>query len=45
LKEYAAVRVRYLTGTPPTSTTVEVSKLFRDGALIEVEVVAVVSTA
>ncbi|MFI9360999.1 RidA family protein [Kitasatospora sp. NPDC053057] len=43
LKEYADVRVKYLTGTPPTSTTVEVSKLFREGALIEVEIVAAIS--
>jgi 2-iminobutanoate/2-iminopropanoate deaminase len=41
---YAAVRTRYLTGTPPTSTTVEVSRLFKDGAVIEIEVVAAVST-
>jgi 2-iminobutanoate/2-iminopropanoate deaminase len=41
--EYAQVRAKYLTGTPPTSTTVEVSRLFKDGAVIEVEVVAVVS--
>jgi 2-iminobutanoate/2-iminopropanoate deaminase len=41
--EYAKVRAKYLTGTLPTSTTVEVSKLFKDGAVIEVEVVAAVS--
>jgi enamine deaminase RidA (YjgF/YER057c/UK114 family) len=45
LREYGAIRTRYFTGTPPTSTTVEVSKLFRDGAVIEVEVVAAVRTA
>jgi 2-iminobutanoate/2-iminopropanoate deaminase len=39
---YAKVRCRYFTGTPPTSTTVEVSRLFRDGAVIEIEVVAAV---
>lgn len=41
LHEYGAVRREFLTGTPPTSTTVEVSKLFLPGAQIEVEVVAV----
>ena len=42
LAEYADVRKRYLTGTPPTSTTVEVSKLFKPDALLEVEVVAAI---
>lgn len=42
LTEYAAVRREFFTGTPPTSTTVEVSRLFRPEALIEVEVVAAV---
>ncbi|SCE69765.1 Enamine deaminase RidA, house cleaning of reactive enamine intermediates, YjgF/YER057c/UK114 family [Micromonospora haikouensis] len=41
--EYAAVRGKYFTGDLPISTTVEVSKLFRDDALIEIEVTAVVS--
>lgn len=41
LAGYAAVRRRYFTGTPPTSTTVEVSRLFLEGAVIEVEIVAV----
>nr|WP_199566741.1 RidA family protein [Streptomyces triticagri] len=40
LPEYAAVRREFFTGTPPTSTTVEVSRLFRPEALVEVEVVA-----
>jgi 2-iminobutanoate/2-iminopropanoate deaminase len=40
---YSRVRSRYFTGTPPTSTTVEVSKLFKEGAAIEIEVVAAVS--
>ena len=40
---YAGVRTRYLTGTPPTSTTVEVSRLFKDGAVIEIEVTAAVA--
>ena len=42
LAEYGAVRRRYLTGTPPTSTTIEVSRLFRPEALLEVDVMAVV---
>ncbi|MEW2292707.1 RidA family protein [Streptomyces sp. NPDC006743] len=42
LAEYGAVRQRFLTGTPPTSLTVEVPRLFRPGAQIEVEVVAAV---
>jgi enamine deaminase RidA (YjgF/YER057c/UK114 family) len=43
LQEYGAVRRKYFDGDPPTSTTVEVSRLFRPGALLEVEVVAVVA--
>ncbi|MFE0178812.1 RidA family protein [Streptomyces sp. NPDC059002] len=43
LAEYAAVRREFLTGTPPTSTTVEVPRLFRPEALIEVDVVAAVA--
>jgi 2-iminobutanoate/2-iminopropanoate deaminase len=42
LAEYGAVRRKYLTGTPPTSTTVEVSRLFRPEALLEVDITAVV---
>lgn len=45
LPEYAAVRARFLTATPPTSTTVEVPRLFRPEALIEIDVVAAVSAA
>ena len=41
LGEYGAVRRKYLTGTPPTSTTVEVSRLFRPEALLEVDITAV----
>ncbi|MDQ7809099.1 NAD(P)-binding domain-containing protein [Amycolatopsis sp. A133] len=41
VREYGAVRREFLTGTPPTSMTFEVSKLFRPEALVEVEVVAV----
>ena len=40
IREYALVRRRYLTGDPPTSTTVEVSRLVMPGALVEVEVMA-----
>ncbi|MEI5100410.1 RidA family protein [Streptomyces sp. PmtG] len=43
LPGYAAVRRARLTGTPPTSTTVAVPRLFRPEALIEVEVVAAVA--
>jgi 2-iminobutanoate/2-iminopropanoate deaminase len=43
LMEYGAVRRKYLTGTPPTSTTVEVSRLFRPEALLEVDITAVVT--
>ncbi|QKW34706.1 NAD-binding protein [Actinomadura sp. NAK00032] len=40
--EYAAVRFRHITGTPPTSTTVEVPRLFHPDALIEIELVAAI---
>lgn len=43
LADYGRVRARYLTGPPPTSTTVQVARLFRSEALVEVEVVAAVS--
>jgi 2-iminobutanoate/2-iminopropanoate deaminase len=43
LAEYGAVRRKYLTGTPPTSTTIEISRLFLPEALLEVEVTAVVA--
>ena len=42
LAEYGAVRRKYFTGTPPTSTTVEVSRLFRPEALLEVDITAVI---
>lgn len=42
LAEYAAVRRELITGTPPTSMTFEVPKLFRPEAMIEIEVVAAV---
>ena len=43
LSEYGKVRTARFTGTPPTVTTVEVSRLFVPGALIEVEIMAVTS--
>ena len=45
LPAYAAVRARFLTAAPPTSTTVEVPRLFRSDALIEIDVVAAVRAA
>jgi enamine deaminase RidA (YjgF/YER057c/UK114 family) len=42
LPDYGKVRTDYLDGHVPTSTTVEVSRLFRPGALLEVEVTAVI---
>ncbi|MHC5904753.1 RidA family protein [Streptomyces sp. S6] len=45
LAEYAAVRGEFLTGTPPTSMTFEVPRLFRPEALIEIEVVAALPKA
>ena len=41
LAGYAEVRRRYFPGTPPASTTVEVSRLFMPGVVVEVEVTAV----
>ncbi|MFI6599685.1 NAD(P)-binding domain-containing protein [Nonomuraea sp. NPDC050536] len=37
--ELGAVRTRYLTGTPPASTTVEVSRLFMEGVVLEVDLI------
>jgi 2-iminobutanoate/2-iminopropanoate deaminase len=42
LREYITVRRKYLTGEPPTSTTIEVPRLFLPEALLEVEVMAAV---
>jgi 2-iminobutanoate/2-iminopropanoate deaminase len=42
LHEYGEVRQAYLGDDRPTSTTVEVSNLFREGALLEVDITAVV---
>ncbi|MET8119422.1 RidA family protein [Micromonospora sp. NPDC005189] len=44
LAGYAAVRNRYFVTTRPASTTVEVNRLFLDGAVLEVEVTAAVTT-
>jgi enamine deaminase RidA (YjgF/YER057c/UK114 family) len=42
LSAYAAVRRRAFTGTPPpASSTIEVSRLFLPGAVLEVEITAV----
>jgi enamine deaminase RidA (YjgF/YER057c/UK114 family) len=41
LGEYGGVRRKFLTGTPPTSTTIEVSRLFHPEALLEVDITAV----
>ena len=41
LPEYGKVRSARFPGTPPTITTVEVSRLFVPGALLEVEVLAI----
>jgi 2-iminobutanoate/2-iminopropanoate deaminase len=43
LSEYGEVRASYLGDAQPTSTTVEVSRLFRPGVLLEVDITAVVS--
>lgn len=42
LPVYREVRGRYTPADPPASTTVEVSSLFRPGAVLEVEVIAAV---
>ncbi|MEU6254167.1 RidA family protein [Streptomyces sp. NPDC047043] len=42
LEEYGSVRREFLTGTPPTSMTFEVPRLFRPEALVEIEIVAAV---
>jgi enamine deaminase RidA (YjgF/YER057c/UK114 family) len=40
---YFEVRDRYVdTGNPPASTTIQISRLARDGALYEVEAIAVI---
>jgi 2-iminobutanoate/2-iminopropanoate deaminase len=42
VREYAEARLDYLGDSRPTSTTVEVSGLFRPGLLLEVDITAVV---
>jgi 2-iminobutanoate/2-iminopropanoate deaminase len=43
LQTYFDVRDRYVnTKAPPASTAVQISKLARDGALFEIEAIAVV---
>ena len=42
LPDYGKVRVARFNATPPTITTVEVSRLWVPGALIEVEVLAII---
>lgn len=42
LPGYATVRRKVFTGPPPASTTVEISRLFLPGAVLEVEVTAAV---
>jgi enamine deaminase RidA (YjgF/YER057c/UK114 family) len=37
------VRNEYITGAPPASTTLQISKLARPDALLEVEAIAVVA--
>jgi enamine deaminase RidA (YjgF/YER057c/UK114 family) len=41
LPEYGKVRAALFRDTPPTITTVEVSRLFVAGALLEIEVLAI----
>jgi enamine deaminase RidA (YjgF/YER057c/UK114 family) len=42
LSDYGKVRAERLSSTPPTITTVEVSRLWVPGALLEVEVLAII---
>jgi len=44
LPGYGVVRTRLFPDSPPASTTVEVGRLFRPEALLEVEVMAAVAT-
>ncbi|MCX7311985.1 MAG: RidA family protein [Alphaproteobacteria bacterium] len=43
LPQFRDVRNKYITGAPPASTTIEISKLARPEALLEVEAIAVVA--
>ena len=42
VREYGRVRLAHFAGHQPTSTTVEVSRLFMEGALVEVDLMAAV---
>ncbi len=42
LADYGKIRAARFTATPPTITTVEVSRLWVPGALLEVEVLAII---
>ncbi|HEY1919250.1 MAG TPA: Rid family hydrolase [Streptosporangiaceae bacterium] len=44
LTAYAQVRRRYFPGPPPASTTVQVSRLFLPGAVLEMEITAAVAS-
>ncbi len=43
--EYGQVRRKYITGTPPASTTVEVSRLFMPGLLLEMDAIVALPAA
>ena len=43
LPQFRDVRNKYITGTPPASTTIQIPKLARADALLEVEAIAVVA--
>jgi reactive intermediate/imine deaminase len=43
LPKLREVRNKYITGTPPASTTLQIAKLARPDALLEVEAIAVVA--
>jgi enamine deaminase RidA (YjgF/YER057c/UK114 family) len=44
IADYGAVRARYLTDPPPTSTTVQVAGLVNPDALVEIDIVAVIGS-
>jgi enamine deaminase RidA (YjgF/YER057c/UK114 family) len=44
ISEYGSARAKYLVGTPPTSTTVQVSRLVHPDAMVEIDIVAVVGS-
>jgi 2-iminobutanoate/2-iminopropanoate deaminase len=44
IREYIEVRRKFFPGEPPSSTTIEVPRLFLPEALLEVEVTAAVSS-